>query len=587
MRFLGQILATVIGLFVFCMIGFFGLMIISAVFGSQEETVHVSANSILKLDLREVKLDYAGRVNFTDFDYFKAEHNGLFDVVKAIQQAKTDDDIKGISIVNPNTELGLAQIKTLHDALVDFKKSGKFVYAYADVMGQKEYYLCAPAHAIYLNPAGEMEFKGIGAELMFFKDLQDKSGVQMEVIRHGKYKSAVEPFLDNQMSDANREQMTVLLNSLWNSMVNDVARDRKIPVAQLNHIANTLGGRTPAMAKAAKLIDQVAYLDQYEDQLRRKSGLKADDDLAYVNIVDYAQKVATTHTDSESEEAIAVVYAQGEIMDGEGDVNIIGEGAMRRALQEAREDKDVKAVVLRVDSPGGNALTSELIWRELELTKKVKPLIVSMGNYAASGGYYISCNAHKIFAEKGTITGSIGVFGVFPNFAGLSNRIGIHTEQVKTHAQAAEYSPFLPVDPAFRAYAQEGVERVYTLFANRVAAGRHMTFAQVDAIGQGRVWSGADAKNIGLVDAIGGLQDAIKEAAQRAKISDYQVRNYPEYDKDFSDLFKSMGLPFAQSASDVVKTELGPEAQQLLTQYQLGLRRKGVQARLPFVLRWE
>jgi len=384
--------------------------------GSGDESVNVKKNSVIELDLSKIHNDYAGKVNFKDFDYFKAQHDGLSDVLKAIEYAKTDDKIKGISILNCSSDLGIAQTKSLRDQLEDFKKSGKFIYSYADVYSQKEYYLNSVANSIYINPIGELDFKGLSAEIMFFKDFEEKSGLKMEVIRHGKYKSAVEPFLENKMSDANREQTTQLLNSVWSSVLVDISKSRKVSVERLNQIADGLLARTPEMAKAEKLIDKIAYEDVYHNDIRKALAVDSDKDYNKVSIADYADKIATSNIDLDAKDKIAIIYAQGEIGNGEGDVNVIGEGSMRRSLQKARNDKNVKAIVLRINSPGGNALTSELIWRELELTKKVKPIVVSMGDYAASGGYYIACNANKIYAEANTITGSIGVFGILPNF---------------------------------------------------------------------------------------------------------------------------------------------------------------------------
>ena len=516
MRFLGNVLATIVGIFIFCMVSFFGILLLGAIFGSNNESVKVSNNSVIELDLSEIKYDYAGKVNFKDFDFFKAQHNGLTDVLKAIEYAKTDDKIKGISILNNSSNLGIAQTKALRDQLEDFKKSGKFIYSYADVYSQKEYYLNSVANQIYINPIGELDFKGLSAEIMFFKDFEDKSGLKMEVIRHGKYKSAVEPFLENKMSDANREQTTQLLNSIWNSVVTDISKSRNVSVERLNQVAEGLLARTPEMAKAEKLIDEIAYEDVYHDAIRKALKVDSDKDYKSVSISDYADKVATSTINLEAKDKIAIIYAQGEIANGEGDVDVIGEGSMRRSLQEARKDKNVKAIVLRIDSPGGNALTSELIWREIEITKKTKPVVVSMGNYAASGGYYIACNADKIFAEANTITGSIGVFGILPNFAEATKKIGINIEQVKTHSNASEYSPFKPLDDNYRGFAQEGVEHIYNTFVKRVSDGRKLTFEQVDAIGQGRVWSGQDALKIGLVDKIGGMEEAIAKAASLA-----------------------------------------------------------------------
>jgi len=581
MKFLGNVLATITGLFIFCMIFFFGIMLVAAIFGGSD-AIEVKSDSVIELDLSEVTTDYAGKFNYKDFDYFEARHDGLSDVINAIATAKTDSNIKGISILNDNSNLGVAQIHALRKALQDFKKSGKFVLAYGNYFTQKEYYLNSVANTIYLNPVGELEFKGLSSEVMFFKDFQEKYGVKMEIIRHGKYKSAVEPFLENKMSDANREQISALLNSVWNNVASDIATSRNIPVAQLNQIADNLSARTPEMAKAAHLVDKIAYEDEYHNDIRKL--LKVDNEKKYnkISIIDYAQHNATTAKNITADDKIAIVYAQGEIGSGEGGVNEIGEGSMRRGLEEARNDKNIKAIVLRIDSPGGNALTSDLIWREIEITKKVKPVIVSMGNLAASGGYYIACNGTRIFAENNTITGSIGVFGMLPNFNDLTSKMGIHTEQVSTHQNAADYSLFRPMDEKYRSFAQEGVERIYNTFVTRVATGRKMTFAQVDAIAQGRVWSGSEAVKIGLVDQIGGMDDALKFAADLVKIKAYKTKNFPTYEKTFKDLLSGMGIPFLQSKESLVREEIGEENYKVLEQIKKAQARKGIQASMPF-----
>ncbi len=581
MKFLGNVLATIVGLFVFLMLFVFGIILIAAIFSGDSDKVAVKSDSVIELKLENIKNDYAGKYKDPWVTIFSDEEKaGLSDIINAIEAAKTDDDIKGISILNDESELGMAQRKALRDALEDFKKSGKFVMAYANSYSQKEYYLNSVANTIFINPIGDFDFKGLSAELMFFKDLQEKSGIKMEVIRHGKYKSAVEPFLNNKMSDANREQTMSLLNEVWSAVLADISKSRNISVAKLNEIANGLLARTPEMAKAEKLVDIIAYEDVYHDAIRKKLKVDKDEDYNKISIKDYAQKVATTSESVDSQDKIAIIYAQGEIMGGEGDTNTIGEGSMNRSLIEARKDKNIKAIVLRIDSPGGSALTSELIWREIELTKKVKPVVVSMGNYAASGGYYIACNANKIFAENNTITGSIGVFGVLPNFTQLATKIGIHTEQLKTNENAAEYSPFVPMDEKFKAVTLESVERIYKTFISHVAAGRKKTVAQVDSIGQGRVWSGSQALKIGLVDKIGGLDDAIKEAASLGKTKKYSTQNFPEYEKDMSAIFKS--FPFAKSKESFIKEELGEETYRLMEQIKRVQARKGVQTLIPF-----
>lgn len=584
MRFLGNILATVIGIFVFIMLTFIGIIVLGVVFGGDSEEVEVKKNSVIVLDLKDIQDDYAGKYSDPWLTAFSDRKKmGLIDVVNAIEMAQTDESIKGISLLNTQSALGMAQSKELRDALDRFKLTGKFIYAYAHAYSQKGYYLSSVANKIFLNPIGELDFKGLSTEVMFFKDFQEKSGLKMEVIRHGKYKSAVEPFLENKMSDANKEQTTALLNSIWEAMVLDVSRSRNLSIPQLNTIANGLLARTPEMAKSQGLIDQIAYEDEYHNAIKRL--LKVDNKEEYntISIADYTQKTLSNAIDLNADASIAVIYAQGEIRSGEGDVNEIGEGSMRRSLKEAREDDDVKAIVLRVNSPGGSALTSDLIWREIELTKKVKPIVVSMGNYAASGGYYIACNANTIFAQKNTITGSIGVFGALPNFSVAANRYGIHSEQVRTHENASNYSPFVPLDEKFKTVTLEGVEQIYRTFISHVAQGRKLSLAQVDSIGQGRVWSGSEAIKIGLVDKIGGLKEALTEAARLAKIKSYRTVNYPEYEKSFEDVLAN--LPFAKSKTNLIIEEIGEENYQILQEVKRFKSRKGVQAVLPYELR--
>ena len=583
MRFLGNVIATIVGLFVFIMIFFFGIIIIGAIFGGDEDHVKVKENSVIELDLSKVTLDYSGKTNYKDFNYFEAHHNGVTDILNAIEVAKTDKNIKGISILNNQSRLGMAQSKSVRDKLEEFKKSGKFVYSYSDYYTQNDYYLNSVADKIYLNPMGEVDFKGLSSEILYMKDLQEKSGVKFEVIRHGKYKSAVEPFLAQEMSPENREQMTVLLNSVWSTIVSDIAKSRKISVAQLDAIANTLGARTPELALANKIVDKIAYEDEYHDAIRAKLKVDKKDKYNIVSVKDYAKKAVSTINDYSKKDIIAVVYAQGEISGGEGDVNVIGEGSIKRSLEEARKDDDVKAIVLRVNSPGGSALTSELIWREIEITKKTKPVVVSMGNYAASGGYYIAANADRIFAEPNTITGSIGVFGMLPNASQLAKNIGINAEQVKTHANAGGYSVFEPIDENFKGIVLEGIEKTYNIFLKRVADGRKMTTEQVNEIAKGRVWTGTDAHRLGLVDEIGGLEDAIKYAAKLGKTSAYRTEDFPEYEKSFEDLLANFtGMAMFKTKEQLLKEQLGEEGFQMLEQIKRVKSRKGIQAIMPY-----
>ena len=333
MKFLGNVLATIIGIFVFFMLFFFGIVLIGTIFSGDSETIEVKNNSVIVLNLKDIQNDYAGKYKDPWMVLFSDKKKvGLTDIINAIESAKTDDDIKGISILNNESELGMAQSKDLRDELESFKKSGKFVMAYANSFTQKEYYLNSVANPIYLNPVGQMDFKGLSSEIMFFKDLQEKSGIKMEVIRHGKYKSAVEPFLENKMSDANREQTSALLNSIWNSVATEISNSRNISVTKLNEIANGLLARTPQMAKTEGLVDIVAYEDVYHNAIKNILKVEKDKDYNKVSILDYTKKVVTTSKNSDANDKIAVIYAQGEIHSGEGDVNVIGEGSMRRSL---------------------------------------------------------------------------------------------------------------------------------------------------------------------------------------------------------------------------------------------------------------
>lgn len=587
MNFIKNVLATFVGIILFCMMSFFLLLIIGVVAsaGSSSSGKSTKSNSIIKLDLENVSNDYGGSVYIEDFDYKETNNDGLINVLQAIDYAKTDDKIKGISIENNSTSLGSTQRKAIVEKLAEFKKTGKFVVAYADYYSQGEYYLASVADTVYMNPMGSIDFKGLASEVLYMKDLQEKTGIHMEVIRHGKYKSAVEPFLQQNMSDENREQLTVLLNSIWESYVGDISKNREIPVATLNDIATNLDARNANLALQNKLIDKIAYIDQYQNGIKKALDIKYDDDINEVEILDYIKDVNLKIKKVSAKDQIAVIFAQGEIQGGEGNVNTIGEGSINRALKEARKNDKIKAVVLRVNSPGGSALTSDIIWREIELTKKVKPVIVSMGDVAASGGYYIACNANKIFAEPGTITGSIGVFGMVPNFKKVADKFGVNAEAVKTHESATGYSVFEEMSPKYKQTLTESIEIIYDTFISRVAEGRKMDKTKVDEIAQGRVWTGTMAKQLGLVDELGSLDDAIAYAAKLVKTDDYKVSLYPEYEIEFADLFrKFLGMSVSSVKEDAIKNEIGTENYELLQRMNYLKQSKGVQAMMPYHL---
>ncbi len=587
MTFLRELLAVILGVFISFFIMFMVMIAIGTAIGSSfgdGEDIKVKQNTILTFKLDEIIKDYAPKSNdpFEEILGIGEKKMGLNSIINAIENAKYDDNIIGISIEINQINSGIAQTQSIRDKLNEFKESGKFVTAYADFFDQKNYYLSSVADSIYVNPVGSIDLRGLRAEMLYFKDFQDKYGVKMEVIRHGKYKSAVEPFLSNKMSEANREQTSEFLNSIWGELVDDMAESRNKTNFEINQIADDLLARNPDLALDNNMITKKLYRDQYDKILKDLSGILNDGKLNKMKLKDYISS-GKGRIRSTSKNRIAVVYAQGEIKYGKGDEDYIGQELIIKALKKARSSSNVKAIVFRVNSPGGSALASDLIWREIELTKEEKPVIVSMGNMAASGGYYISCNADRIFAEPTTITGSIGVFGILLNFSDLSNRIGINSEQIGTNKQSIGYTPFEPITDEFYDVTKEGVEAVYTTFVKRVAKGRDMTFEEIDSIAQGRVWTGKEAVENGLVDELGNLEDAIRTAAEMANVENYRIRNYPEYEKDLSDLFKSSSFINAKKES-LLKEELGETNYSIYSSLKEIYQFKGVQARLPYLL---
>lgn len=583
MNFLRNLLAAIIGCLIAFGILFIMFFIFASLVGSTEETVSIKSNSILELQLNLPISDYVGTNAADPFTGLFEQSQGLDEILHAIETAKEDEDIKGISINNIFILAGLAQTQAIRKALEDFKEDGKFIYAYGDFYMQKDYYLGSVADKMYLNPVGVLDFKGLASEVLFFKDIQEKTGIKMEVIRHGKYKSAVEPFLSNEMSDANRTQIKELISSLWNSMIDEISRGRNISPENLNIIADTLGGRTTEYAKASGLVDDILFYDEYESKLRETLELDKTDDLNTVLLEDYVIR-SNKRIKNKGDDKIAVVFAQGEIMYGEGGPDVIGQGIINKAIIKARDDEKVKAIVMRVNSPGGSALTSDIIWREIELAKEKKPVVVSMGNVAASGGYYIAAGADKIFAEPTTITGSIGVFGTIPNVTELAEDIGINAEQVGTNKNSVDYSLFEPMTDEFRQLMQDGVEDTYETFLSRVAKGRKITIAEVDSMAQGRVWSGVDAIRLGLVDELGNLNDAIAEAAKMANLEEYGIRKFPKYKTGFERLMEDLGGASAKAKQDFIEEEVGAEIYSILKQFKSATEQKGIQARMPFVL---
>jgi protease-4 len=507
---------------------------------------------------------------------------GLYDVVRLIAYAAKDENIKGIYLKTDGNPNGFATSEELRNALLQFKKSGKFVYAYGEGISQQAYYLASTANKIFLHPQGGLDFAGFSTQIMYLKGTLEKLEIQPQIFYDGKFKSATEPFRETKMTDANRIQTSAYLGDLYGHYLTNISKERKLDTATLHRYANEGLIQHPEDALKLKMVDGLKYDDQVMDEFRKKLGIKKDEELNFVSLSKY-ESASTDYKTSSGDNKIAVLYAQGSIVSkGDNDDQMISSEEYLTQIRKLREDKSIKAVVFRVNSPGGSALASETIWRELELTKKVKPVIVSMGDYAASGGYYISCMADSIFAEPNTLTGSIGVFAVLPNLQGFfKNKLGITFDGVKTGQYADLGTATRPLTAVEQKFIQNAIDSIYSTFKSRVVAGRKLSQAVVDSIAQGRVWSGVQAKQLGLVDRLGGLNEAIASAAKMAKVSSYRLREYPEVKEPLQRLMSSLG---DKTGASMVKKELGEH----YTIYQQVKRLKEmsgeVQARLPFDL---
>lgn len=588
--FFGAFFGSLVGLVVATIISIF--IVIAMVAGSLKGvmkdgdggTFTAKPNSVLHFKINGTVVDRGIENPFEDFDFgpfADAGVLGLNDLRAMLKKAETDDNIKGVYLDLQNIGTGFASVEELRNSILEFKKSGKFVYAYSEIYSQKAYYLATAANKVYLNPQGGMEFKGLAAQLMFFKNMLEKLNIEMQIFRHGKFKSAIEPFMLDKMSDANRLQTEAYIGSIWNTMLQGISTARKVDVNTLNALANNLSIAMPEDAVKHKLIDALMYEDEVMDLIRKELKIKEKEKINFVALNKYHKSkgkkgdVKLTRKDK-----IAVVYAIGQISGGEGDDENIGSERIAKAVRDARNDSTIKAIVLRVNSPGGSALASDVIWREVNLCKGVKPLVVSMGDVAASGGYYISCAADKIYAQPNTITGSIGVFGVLPNARKLfSEKFGITVDTVNTNKHSDLGSTLRGVTEEERGYVQGSVEHIYDVFITRVSDGRKIDKNMVDSIGQGRVWSGADALKINLVDELGGLDAAIAYAVKKAKVGeDYKLVEYPKQKDPFEKLFNKGE---EELESRIVGKNLGEQYQYLKVVKHL-IDQKGVQARLPY-----
>jgi protease-4 len=582
--FFGSFFGAITGIIIATIIA---LIVVFAAIGSafdSDPVIKIKDNSILHLNLNGLIAERANKEQLPNFASLGDQRPvGLDQILSAIRKSTKDERIKGIYLEGSMCGAGMATVEEIREALKTFKASKKFIVSYGEIYTQKGYYLSSVADEIIIHPEGGMEFKGLSAQVMFFKKMLEKLEINVQIFRHGKFKSAVEPFDLEKMSPANREQTMTYIGSLWYTMLKGIEQERKIPLATLDEIATQLKVRKSQDAVTLKLMDKTAYYDEVLELLKKKSGAEKKVQLVTLNRYAKSPLVKEEEEENKSKNKIAIIYAVGSIESGEGDDETIGSDRIAKAIRQAREDSTIKAVVLRVNSPGGSALASDVMWREVVLCKKVKPVVVSMGDVAASGGYYISCAADVIVAQPNTITGSIGVFGLIPNIENmLKNQVGVTVDTVNTNPHADMGTLLRPVNAMEGEVIQQGVEDVYTTFITRVAEGRKMKTADVDSIGQGRVWSGSDAQKIGLVDSLGGLSDAIRIAARLAKVGDdYRLKKLPVMKSPFENFLKDGGAEVQQA---YVNRELGTlrnEYQQFM-RAKLLLTTKGIHARMPY-----
>jgi len=585
-EFIKYTLATVTGILLISLVGFFLFMaIIGALVATTEKHVSVQNNSMLLLKLDNQIVDRAPKDPLSELNIpglEKTKKTGLDDILTAIDKARIDDRIKCIYLETKSIGAGMAVVEEIRNALIAFRdSSGKPVYAYSDQYSQPTYYLASVADKVVLNPQGAIDFRGLGGEMSFYKNTLEKLGIEAQVVRHGKFKSAVEPLILDKMSEENREQTMVYLNSLWGHMLRGISETRGIPEDSLNKLADSMMTfRAGQAALDAGLVDTLKYKDQVLDDLRKITGISGKKGIPFVKPADYA-KAPLKKKDKKStysRDKIAVIYASGEIGPEAGSSGIVGD-KLSREIRKVRQDSSYKAIVLRIDSPGGSAYDSELIWREVKLAAEEKVVVASLSNVAASGGYYIACAADKIVTHPNTLTGSIGVFGIIPNAGELMNKtLGVSVDVVKTNEHADMPSFTRPMADFERSLMQDWVERIYSLFVGHVADARKMAFAEVDSIGQGRVWTGENALQIGLADKLGGLDDAVKLAAEEAGLEKYRVVKLPEITDPFTEMLKG-------STGNVrtwfLKKELG-DAWIYYEQVRKLKSMQGVYARLPY-----
>lgn len=579
--FFKYVLATIVGIILSGILMFFIFLgSIGAMISSQDQPVKIDEHTVLHMELSSPIADRSNKNPMENFDFesFQPVNQlGLNDILANIKKAKEDENIDGIYLDFTMIPAGMATIEEIRSALIDFKASGKFIISFADTYTQSTYYLASVADKVYLNPEGLVTWTGMRSEIMFFKEALEKIGIEAQIIRHGKFKSAVEPFMYKQMSPENREQIMTYMGSVWNHMLTRISETRNIPVEQLNKLADNLTLNSADAALEHGFVDGLKYKDEILAELKELTGEKENDEIKSVTLAKYT-KVPKKRKSLEKDK-IAVVYASGSVIMGEGAEGTIGSDRISKAIREARKDSTIKAIVFRVNSGGGSALASEVIWREVKLAQQVKPVIASLGDVAASGGYYIVAPAEKIIANPNTITGSIGVFGMIPNGKKLLNdKLGIYVDVAKTNPHADIYSFSRPLSAKEKETIQLNIEEIYETFITHVAEGRGMTKEEVDEIGQGRVWSGANAIEIGLIDEFGGLEKAIEIAAQSANLEKYRVVDLPKLKDPFQQFLENIQ---GNVKASILKDELGNEYKYY--QHLQDIKNiQGIQARIPY-----
>tara|TARA_B110000196_G_scaffold319977_1_gene339870 strand:+ start:1217 stop:2980 length:1764 start_codon:yes stop_codon:yes gene_type:complete len=581
--FLKNVLSTIVGVVlsvVVVVLLFIGIISIAISALDSDKEAKVKANSILKITLSKPIVERASDNPFENLSITNMDPETEIEfksILDNIEKAKKDDRIKGIYLNVPFVNAGISQTEEIRNKLLDFKTTGKFIISYAENYSQNGYYLSSVADEIFLNPEGIFELKGLSAQIIFFKELLEKLDIEAQVIRHGKFKSAIEPFILDKMSKANREQISLLLTTISNNILDSIASQRGLTLSRVEKLADNLELNTAANCLENNFVDALIYQDELENKLKGKLGEEAK--LQLISLSKY-NNAKVERQGKISRDKIAIIYATGEINSGKGDLKSIGSETTAKAIKEAREDEKVKAIVLRVNSPGGSALASDVIWRETTLAKAEKPLVISMGDLAASGGYYIACAADTIVANPTTITGSIGVFGLIPNLQHFyKNKLGITIDTVNTSKHADFGGMHRRLTSFERAKIQDHVEDIYATFISHVAEGRNMSTAAVDDIGQGRVWTGYDAKRLGLVDVLGGLETAIDIAAHLAKLDDYRIVSLPQKEDPLESFIKEI----TGGETNYIAKYFGVNSKYIKPIESL-LKGEKIQTRMPFIL---